>query len=69
MATKFNRYNAGNTFVIPAGTKVRVNGDVRTQYATRTVTATGIRSTRLATGALKTEVLWKSNGYTAAAVI
>jgi hypothetical protein len=69
MATKFNRYTAGNTFTIPAGTKVRINGATRTQAATRVVTATGVRATRNASGALTTEVLWKSYGYTASAVI
>ena len=69
MATKFNRYQAGNTFVVPAGTRVKVQGGSRTQQKTRLVTVTGIRSTRNAVGVTKTEILWKSNGYTAVAAI
>ncbi len=69
MATKFNRFQVGNAFTVPAGTKIKTNGSTRIQQATRRVTATGIRSTRTKSGSLVTEILWKSNGYLAAAVV
>jgi hypothetical protein len=69
MATKFNRFQAGDKFVVASGTRVKSKGGVYTQLNTRVVTLTGIRSTRTKSGNLKTEILWKSCGYTSAAVI
>ncbi len=54
-----------NKYIIPAGTRVKVGGEYRTQQRTRVVTA--IESAPRARG--KTRVTWVSGGRTAVATV